>query len=159
MKKILLFCVIFTFNNYGVLAQHLIKNLPQSAILVRLQTNEHIINYHKQKGLRHIANEEKQKLKNKNEEIIKTFTENWEFCPVYFFYSNHAEEITNKNFQHVFKNNEDYNLSNEEKQKLKNDVIIMYFGQTQGKLKFDALVLNDSKMQQLKKPYPKFIRT
>ena len=30
---------------------------------------------------------------------------------------------------------------------------------SKGKLKFDALVLNDSKIQQLKKPYPKFVRT
>ena len=118
-----------------------------------------MINYYRQKGNHQVANEEKIKQREKNTEIIKTFTEDWDFCPVYFFYSNYSEEIINKNFTHVFKNNEDYNLSNQEKQKLKNDFIIMYFGQTQGKLKFDALVLNDSKIQQLKKPYPKFVRT
>tara|TARA_Y100000766_G_C18905620_1_gene605639 strand:- start:1969 stop:2535 length:567 start_codon:yes stop_codon:yes gene_type:complete len=159
MKKILLFCLIFTLNNYYVLAQNLIQNLPQSTIIVRLQTNEHIINYHREQGHHHLANKEKIKQTKKNREIIKTFTEDWDFCPVYFFYSNYSKEIINKNFEHVFKNNEDYNLSNEEKTKLKKDIIIMYFGQTQGKLKFDALVLNDSKIQQLKKPYPKFIRT
>tara|TARA_B100000902_G_C27235693_1_gene877285 strand:- start:323 stop:889 length:567 start_codon:yes stop_codon:yes gene_type:complete len=159
MKKILLFCTIFHLNNYGLLAQNLIYNLPESAIIVRLQTNENLINYHRQKGNHHIANKETIKQREKNTEIINTFTEDWEFCPVYFFYSNHSKEIINKNFKHVFKNHEDYSLSNKEKQKLENDFIIMYFGQTQGKLKFDALVLNDSKMQQLEKPYPKFIRT
>ena len=159
MKKILFLYIIFQLNNYSLLAQNLIHNLPESAIIVRLQTNEHMINYYRQKGNHQVANEEKIKQREKNTEIIKTFTEDWDFCPVYFFYSNYSEEIINKNFTHVFKNNEDYNLSYQEKQKLKNDFIIMYFGQTQGKLKFDALVLNDSKIQQLKKPYPKFVRT
>ncbi len=158
MKK-LLYIISFTLFNYSVLAQDLISNLPQSAILVRLQTNEHIIKYYLNQGNIQQANKEELRQKKKNSEIINTFTNEWEFCPVYFFYSDKSQEIINKNFNNIFKNTEEDKLSFKEIQKLKNEFIIMYFGETQGKLKFNALVLNDSKMQQLKKPYPKFVRT
>ncbi len=158
MKK-LLYIISLTLFNYSVLAQDLISNLPQSAILVRLQTNEHIIKYYLNQGNIQKANKEELRQKKKNSEIINTFTDEWEFCPVYFFYSDKSQQIINKDFKNIFKNTEEDRLSFEEIQKLKNEFIIIYFGETQGKLKFNALVLNDSKMQQLKKPYPKFVRT
>ena len=84
MKKILFLYIIFQLNNYSLLAQNLIHNLPESAIIVRLQTNEHMINYYRQKGNHQVANEEKIKQREKNTEIIKTFTEDWDFC-LYIF--------------------------------------------------------------------------
>ena len=78
---------------------------------------------------------------------------------MYFFYSNHSQEIIDKNFNNVFKKNERLKLNNQEKEQLKDNFLIVYFGPTQGKLKFNALVVANSRMKQLTKPSPRFVRT
>ena len=158
MKKVFFLLLLFIFND-SLTAQNIIKELPESAILFRLKTNNHLINYYLENGETEKAHLEKEKQKSYNNQIIRMFEKEWDFCPVYFFYSQHSKEITNKNFQHVFKGIDQQILNQEELNTLKNNFIVIYFGSTQGKLKFDALIISDQNLIQLKKPNPRFVRT
>ena len=159
MKKLLLILIVNIFLLQNIEGQNLIKNLSNGALIIRLKTNENIINYYLDKNDTAQANKEKEKQKNRNIEIIETFQKEWSLSPVYFFYSKYSNQIKENNLNNVFKDIHETKLSESEKIHISNNFVIGYFGKTTGSLKFDALLLTDDKFQLLKKPQPRSVRT
>jgi len=136
-----------------------IKSLKNGALLVRLTTNENLINYYLNNNNIQKANNEIEKQNKKNNNIIESFQKAWSFCPVYFFYSNNYIEIKNNNFQSVFKDINGVKLTKHEKESLRNNFLISYFGKNPGTLNFKALVLTNPNLQKLHRSIPRFVRT
>ena len=159
MKKIY-FLALSILIFQSIHGQNSISKLNNGgALLVRLQTNQHVIQYHLEKlELDQVKFVEKNQ-KIKNQKIIENFQENWSFCPVYFFYSDDINEIQNNNFNKVFKNNESILLNDDEKSQLKNNFLIAYFGDYPGYLNFNSLVLINQNLEPFKKPIPRYVRT
>ena len=85
MKKIY-FLVLSVLIFQSIHGQNSISKLNNGgALLVRLQTNQHVIQYHLKKLELDQAKFVKKNQKIKNQKIIENFQENWSFCPVYFF--------------------------------------------------------------------------
>ena len=150
--------LIFTIC-LNIYSQDYIKSLPENFLLVRLKTNEKLIQYYIKNGDVNSANREKLKIKELNNEIMSSFKKNWTLSPVYFFYSNYTEEIKKGNFKSVFHDKPNKNINNFDTNILNKKPVIVYFGYPQGKIKFDALVISNFKLEQLEKPYPKYVRT
>ena len=64
--------LIFTIC-LNIYSQDYIKSLPENFLLVRLKTNENLIEYHIENGDINLANLEKLKIKKLNNEIISSF--------------------------------------------------------------------------------------
>ena len=156
MQRLFFFYIILNlFFSIKIFAQ----NQSDQIILMQLKTNKHLIEYYTENGENEKALEEELKQQKINEQIIKTFEKNWDLCPVYFFYSEDTNAILEENFDILFKSIEENKLKENELNKLNDNFIIAYFGNTQGRLHFHALVLTDSKMKQLKKPNTRYVRT
>ena len=179
MKSTFILFTTFTLLFSILQGQNEVKKIETGAILFRLETNIHILNYYKEHNLlnqadiikkannntRIIYPLETPKLKieidkqnDENKNIVTTFAKEWSLCPIYFFYSNFSDQIMNNNFENVFKSNHDL-LNMDEKDALKNNFLIAYIGDSPGTLKFHSLVVVDNQFQTLPKPYPKYVRT
>jgi len=158
MQYLFLLCATFSVFLFNINAQSEINTITTGALLVRLQTNEHLINYYTSNNLLNQSEAEKIKQFKENQHIINTFKEIWSLCPVYFFYSHSSDEIQKNDFTHVFKFNHEP-LTNQEKTELINNFFITYLGDSPGTLKFNALVLTNNNFQTLPAPSPKYIRT
>jgi hypothetical protein len=78
-----------------------INQLKDGALFVRLKTNENVLAALKKSGnTAQIAAVEKKQAEI-NHTIIAAFREQFNFSPVYFFYSNYSTAIKNKDFNHV----------------------------------------------------------
>jgi len=158
MKYIFFLFIMFCNISNDFYAQNTLKRIKGQALLVRLQTNEHLINYYTENNMIYEAKIAKEKQDKRNNKIIQTFQKTWSLCPVYFFYSNSYHEIKINNFKNVFDSNykavKTKNLDN-----LKNNFFIVYIGDTNGPLKFNALVLTDQYLKKLPHPYPRYVRT
>ena len=152
-----IFVTLLNLSN-GVYSQNIISNINKSALLVRLQTNEHLIKYYTDNNMIREAEIEKKKQAELNKKIIHQFQKSWSLCPVYFFYSNSYNQVKNNDFTNVF-NYQNLALNIKKQNELKNNFIIAYIGDTRGILKFSALVLTDQYLQELPQPYPRYVRT
>ena len=141
------------------LTQNPITHKTHTALLIRLQTNSHLIEYYNKTGKLKEAELEKTKQVQKNREIIKNFINEWTLTPVYFFYSNHSNEIKNGELKHLFKGLSQLKLTENEENALRENYIVGFFGQTTRNLKFHALILTNHKFQNIQRPFPKYIRT
>tara|TARA_Y100001968_G_C19410470_1_gene746018 strand:+ start:1526 stop:2092 length:567 start_codon:yes stop_codon:yes gene_type:complete len=152
-----LFITLLTVSN-DFYAQNTIKTITEGVLLVRLQTNEHLIKYYTENDMLNKARMEKKKQAKLNKEVMHTFQTTWSLCPVYFFYSNSYHEIKRNDFTNVF-NYQNEALSAENLKNLKNNFLIAYIGDTHGALKFNALVLTNQYLKKLPRPYPRYVRT
>ena len=151
----LLLLVTFHFVYSQENTHEIFRNLKNGAILVRLPNNtitikaieeRNLLLQKKAEGIDKINhNKEYQKLlktidsnikllnkivaerEYKHKIIIESFSNNFSFCPVYYFYSNDSREIKNKNFKgHIFNANKEFidtiNLSD--------NYLIAEFGET-----------------------------
>ncbi len=165
MKNIIFILILFLVSPNTINGQVFnIKNIQNSTLLIRLTTNENLINYHLTNGDFEQAELIRKKQTSKNQKIIDAFETEWSSCKVYFFYSNYSSEIQNNTFKNLFKDVHETKLNNNEKQEVidhrKNaQLIIGYFGKTNGTLKFNALVLMNHEFKKIKKPMPKYVRT
>ena len=157
MKHIFFLFTIIIIFFIPISANSQIQKLKTGALLIRLQTNQHLIDYYTQNN-----NEKSQEIKQKqikdNEDIMRTFHNEWSLCPVYFFYSNSSKEILNNDFKNVF-NHQKEKLNNSELNNLKNNFLIGYLGKDLGSLKFNALILKNSDFSKIKAPLPRYVRT
>lgn len=165
MKNIILIFILLIIYADQIRGQSVkIDDIKNSTLLVKLTTNEHLINHHINNGDIQKAEEIRANQKAENEQIISAFKESWSSCQVYFFYSHHTHQIKNKKLDHVFKDINETKLNDLEKKELANhrkklQLIIGYFGRTNGTLKFNALVLMNHEFKQFEKPMPKYVRT
>lgn len=82
-------------------AKEQIANLKTGALLVRLQTRENTIQRMIDFGERRKAEAVRAEQRNKNLEIVRAFTSDFDFCPVYFFYSNDSKWIVTQQFDSI----------------------------------------------------------
>ncbi|MAZ55446.1 MAG: hypothetical protein CMP54_00385 [Flavobacteriales bacterium] len=172
---------MFFAVHISVYSQSKINDIKNGALLVRIQTNQHLIDHYVKDKLLdktntftyhsnndsiriiHILPQKKSdaiktKQSHLNKDIINAFETEWSLSPVYYFYSNFSNEIRNNIFTNVFKADKT-KLSAKEKSQLNNNFLIAYIGDTPGSLKFNALVLTDRNFKTLAHPWPKYVRT
>lgn len=115
MKTLLLFitlaCISLTsfaqqedeqfMKNKILRANMQIDRLKSGSLLVRLFYKEKVVDLLNKAGKTKAAANYKAEVINENNELIKAFSENFTFCPVYFFHAKYSEEIRNRNFQAV----------------------------------------------------------
>ena len=76
--------LIFTIC-LNIYSQDYIKSLPENFLLVRLKTNEKLIQYYIKNGDVNSANREKLKIKELNNEIMSSFKKTGHYLYIYFF--------------------------------------------------------------------------
>ena len=123
MKNIIFIFIINIFVFFPIKAQNQIKHLPNGALLIRLNTNEHIINYHLKENNIQQANVVKNQQKKINKEIIENFKTEWSLSLVYFFYSKDSDQVIKNNFENVFKDVHETKLNDSEKMHLNKNFI------------------------------------
>jgi len=105
MKKIqIAFLFLFVFSNEISFAQKIsasdnIQTLKNGALFVRLKTSELKINALKNKGMVKEAEEIRIAQEKTNASIRNAFKNKFNFCPVYFFYSNNSNAIKEGNYR------------------------------------------------------------
>jgi hypothetical protein len=69
------------------------RELKKKVLLVRLLTLEHSIAAMKASGMNNKSAELEEAIANQNKDIVNAFRMEFDFCPVYFFYSNHSTNV------------------------------------------------------------------
>ncbi len=110
MKNLTLFILLFAFSLFSFSseqkherqekAKNQIVQMKQSIMLVRLSDKAPLIKALKEKGMEQRARTVKEKQEAINKEIMLSFSK-FNFCKVYFFYSNDSEHLQNQNFSEV----------------------------------------------------------
>ena len=160
MKKVvLLFGLLLSLFSYAQsdieVAQQQLKDLKQSFILVRLKTNQLAIESMEEKGLTKRAAALRHKVYLENKETILSFYQTFDFCPVYFFYSDKSDDIRNGKLSG--------NVFNDKLELVDSDLLekrpffTAEFSETEN-LKMDALILMDDFLLPLKAPFPFYQR-
>lgn len=72
------------------------------ALLVRLKTNANTINKLKTAGKADLATQIERETFLDNKMIVRAYTQNFKFCPVYFFYSNVSDSVKHKQLSGIF---------------------------------------------------------
>lgn len=130
-----------------------IVTLKNGALFVRLRTSELKINALKNKGMLKEAEEIRVAQENTNKSIIAAFKANFSFCPVYFFYTNHSTEVKEGKYKGcIF----DANMQTDSAFSSKN-YLIGEFDESET-TQLDAFIIKDKNYEQLKKPFPFFIK-
>jgi len=70
-----------------------IKDLKTGALVVRLKTNDKSVLAYRQSGRFDIADRMVAERAAQNEKIIRSFRNLFDFCPVYFIYAKHTEDL------------------------------------------------------------------
>ncbi len=95
-----------TFKHFATyrddVAKAQINALKTGALLVRLKTNSNTINKLKAAGNIDLATQIERETFLNNKAIVKGFTNQFKFCPVYFFYSNYSDSVKHKNTAGIF---------------------------------------------------------
>ena len=132
-----------------------LNQLKESFILVRLQTDSLKLKALESRGLHREAEILKRRQYLENREIILSFQQTFDFCPVYFFYSNKSDEIRKGN---IVGNVFDYELEIVSSEKLQSETFFTAeFAKTEN-LGINALVLMDHFLLPLKAPFPFYQR-
>ncbi len=163
-----------------------IKEMKEGVMLVRLKTSEKVIEGLKDAGLFDKAKEVRQEQKEENQEIAAAYHKSFDFCPVYFFYSDCSGKVREGNFEDCLM---DHNLEkmksvpeigdnyfiSEFSHVRKTDPVyfdknIMAYDTTGYKIKQktyyggtelgpDAVIIMDRHFRQLRGPFPSYVRT
>jgi hypothetical protein len=79
---------------------NLLKN--DGALLVRLKTNSNTISKLKAAGNIDLATQVERETQLMNKNIIRSYTAEFKFCPVYFFYSDYSDSVKQKKLDRIF---------------------------------------------------------
>lgn len=139
-------------------AREQITQLLEGALLVRLQTKNKSITALREKGNDKLADKIETDQKKHNMEIVSAFRTLFDFCPVYFFFSDDSQNIKKGKLDQVAFLSEslipDTNIHFS-----KTYFLTAEFGRTEQGKSFGALVIMDSRFSQLKRPFPYYVRT
>ena len=93
-----------------------------------------------------------------NKKIVAAFRNQFNFCPVYFFYDTYSDSIRLNHFNSVVFLND--SLKPESGLNfVPVNFLTAEFGSVDSEMQFDALVIMDEQFQQLKHPFPYYVRT
>jgi hypothetical protein len=123
-------------------------------LLVRLQDKAQSLRLLEERGFEKEAVEMRREQYRENKEILLSFSQTFDYCPVYFFYASQSEAIREGNLSgKVFYED----LSAVENSKLKEEFFIAEFGET-GNLGITGLILLQSNLLPLEEPLPFYQR-
>lgn len=158
-----------------------IVELHDGVLLVRLSTKKNTIAAMKKAGKIKLANKTETKLKERNQLIINAFRNNFNYCPVYFFYSDYSKYVTNNHLENVIFLNDSLELDQTIKTTKQTFFIAEfgaiypdttkyatrhYYGNGKKEVKHyggseitvTALIIKDNHFAQLKEPFPYYVR-
>jgi len=138
-----------------------IKHLNGSVLLVRLKTGKSTIDAMQKAGKTKMAANRQKQVDEENKRIIKAFKDEFDFCPMYFFYSDDSRLLKDKNFESIV-------YVNDSAQKDKNispqfsRFFVAEFGSVgpnEGAI-FDmqGLIIMNDELVPLQKPFPFFVK-
>ncbi|MDD2636101.1 MAG: hypothetical protein PHW82_11445 [Bacteroidales bacterium] len=146
-------------NKHIEAKNHIVRLHDSSVLLVRLQTKERSLRAYRDAGRNKFADKEELKQKALNQQIINAFRKNFNFCDVYFFYSDKSLDIKNAEFSKlVFLNDslhEDTSISPNLK---KHYVYIAEFKTITPETGIKGLVIMDNNFNPLNKPFPYYAK-
>lgn len=177
LKNVIMFCGIFLMllvscKDYRIRRNNSfdhIEFLKENILLVRLKSADNKIKLLKSNQNQARVNEEIQKIKIENSEIMKAFENHFDFCKVYFFLPKEARSLRKGNFDKVTLFNSK-NTAVSDKSILRNGFLVSAFGAAYadefiyedrgyrgsagGTNSFPALVIMDQDYIRLKRPFP-----
>ena len=167
-------------NNYYKIrrleAEKNIDNLKDGALLVRLKTRSKSLKAYEKAGAHSLVKKMKKTQNAENQLIIDLFNEHFNFCPVYFFYTDDTELLLADQQEGIFLND---NLKKDKNIVLDKDFfLIAEFGVLlEEKVWADSLleaanqnkiyqhqvlnkviVIKDKNLEQLKRPFPLYVK-
>ena len=187
MKTLFLILFLIPLLLFSQTPEELISDMKNGVVLVRLQTRENAIQALEKSDQPEKAQAIIDQQKEENLEVTKAFVENFDFCPVMYFYSSCTENIRNREFKGCLLNadlapaaeadvssvdkffiaefgkvessDEPYFTSYtlEEDQEGHQEIRANYGGDTE--IGASALVIRDTSFIQLGKPFPFHVRT
>ncbi len=150
---LLLLISTISFAQKKEIAKANIVALKNGALFVRLKTSQLQIDGLKKMGKTKEAEELREKQAETNRAIIIAFKGYFEFCPVYFFYSNYSNEVKEGNYKgFIFDGDMKANTSFASK-----NYLIGEFDES-ANTKMDAFIIKDKNYVQLKKPFPFYVK-
>ncbi len=149
-----------------------IQKLRKGALLVRLKTRQGTIDAFQKRGYRKMAKEVKNKQMEKNKKLMNAFIKNFNFCEVYFFYSEDSEKVIAQEWEGIFLNKKlekdvsivlekDFVLTAEIGPLIAEPSVIDAEGVPShpNTMSYEGtLVIKDSNFEQLKRPFPFYIK-
>jgi hypothetical protein len=132
--------------------EEFIADFKNSSLLVRLQDKSKTIAFLIEKGLNKQAEQLRQEQRLQNREILLSFSQTFDFCPVYFFYAKDSEAIRNGDLEQVVFD-ENLNIITKNLPKY----YTADFAQTPG-LGIDGLIIKNQKLLDLDNKLPFFER-
>ena len=137
-----------------------IDQLKEGFLLVRLRSVEKQMQILRQKGKRTASYRLRNEAKLKNALVVKAFSENFKFAPVYFFYSKHSGKIRLNELDSIVVGDDFLPI---EQELLKDKTfLVAEFAEIQPPANgagLPALIVMDNQLHQLKKPFPFYVRT
>ncbi len=153
---IFIFLFLFTTVSYAQkreTAKANITTLKNGALFVRLKTSQLKIDGLKKMGKEKEAEEIRVNQENTNKAIVAAFKGYFDFCPVYFFYSNYSNEVKEGNYKGLIM---DVNMETNSSFDSKN-YLIGEFDESSN-TQIDAFIIKDKNYVQLKKPFPFYVK-
>lgn len=170
-----------------ILAKQQIIRLHEGALFIRLQTKKRSIEALRRTGKENRAGELQNHQLELNKEIIQAFRLNFDFCPVYFFFSDQSPMIKKGNFEQITFLNDSLlpdtaikfdrnSFLTAEFSTIKQDTI-KYYSHTSYEpdgslslkkvrhyyggpnLGFEALIIKSDQFIQLRDPFPYYVKT
>lgn len=149
-----------------------IKNLRKGALLVRLKTRQNTIDAFEERGYKKMAQQVKKEQRESNKKLMKAFKENFNFCQVYFFYSEDSENVLENNLEGIFLNDnlekdasiivKEEHIFTAEIGSLITDPVVTYRDGTESNttsgMSESVLVIKDDDFEQLRRPFPYYVK-
>jgi len=187
MRVIILTFLLIPLMLISQTPEETIKEMKDGVILVRLMTREKSIQAMVDMDKPEAAQQLRDKQKEENLEVIKAFEENFDFCPVMYFYASCTEKIMGREFDACVMNAE-LELASEEAIAGISTFFVSEFGQVEStdepyftsysleesedgskeirsnyggdvEIGATALVIRGPNFKQLGDPFPYFVRT
>jgi hypothetical protein len=158
MKKSIVLLILFSVammaqaQSSRESASAIIRQLKNGALFVRLRTSQNLINAYEASGKMEEAIVVKRIQQEENKTIAQAFSKEFHFCKVYFFYSNHSDEVKAGNYSKYLMNGElqpDSTFSG--------FYVVGEFDESSA-TNLNAFIIKDKNYVPLKRPFPFLVR-
>ena len=143
-----------------LIAYQSIQDLKKSVVLVRLHTDEVIIQTMKNRRQFNMLKEKVEEVTKRNKETYRAFSSGYSFTEVYFFYAKSSDDVRMGSFENILVGSDlliDTTLHlPEDKGVYIIDVGDIYFDAFGGH--FEGMMVMDKNFTPLKKPFPYYVK-
>ncbi|MDD4217480.1 MAG: hypothetical protein PHZ24_09120 [Bacteroidales bacterium] len=148
-----------TSNGYLEAKNHIVRLHDSSILLVRLQTKEHSLQIYRNASRHKFADKKELGQKTLNQQIVNAFRKNFNFCEVYFFYSNESSNIIEQKFHETIFLNDSLQKTPSIKPNFEDHYYyIAEFKTITSETGIQGLIIMDSEFKQLDKPFPYYAK-